>query len=133
MLRIPRSGKRRRSESTIALINIVFLMLIFFLIVGTLAPPLDGDVNLIRTTTSEPVEPPDALVILADGKTRYRGQAVDLGSFVNDQRSASDEDTRYLRILADRNLPARTLIEITSALYELGAKRVVLITERGEP
>ena len=35
-------------EPTIALINIVFLMLIFFLVAGTLAQPLDSALKLVR-------------------------------------------------------------------------------------
>lgn len=38
-----------RREPTIALINIVFLMLVFFMVAGTLSQPLDKDLSLVRT------------------------------------------------------------------------------------
>ena len=44
------SPPRRGRDSTIALINIVFLMLIFFLIAGTVAPPLDREIDLVDTS-----------------------------------------------------------------------------------
>ena len=45
-MRKRRQGTRR--EPTIALINIVFLMLVFFMVAGTLSTPLDKDVPLVR-------------------------------------------------------------------------------------
>ena len=54
--------RRKKGEPTIALINIVFLMLIFFLVAGTLAQPLDGDLELVATSDLEGREPPEALV-----------------------------------------------------------------------
>ncbi|HBR39356.1 MAG TPA: biopolymer transporter ExbD, partial [Sulfitobacter pontiacus] len=41
MRRFAKSKPQR--EPTIALINIVFLMLVFFMVAGTLAQPLDPD------------------------------------------------------------------------------------------
>lgn len=48
-VRIPREKTKRKMESTISLINIVFLMLIFFLVAGQLAPPADKEVDLVET------------------------------------------------------------------------------------
>lgn len=124
MRRAARRGAGR--EPTIALINIVFLMLIFFLVAGTLAPPLDGAVRLVRTADLEGAAPPDALVIRADSTLRYRGAAV---------ASASDWWTEQhgavARLVPDRELPAQTLVQIGRALSEAGADRVVVVTERG--
>jgi biopolymer transport protein ExbD len=44
-----RKTARQGREPTIALINIVFLMLIFFLVAGTLAAPLDKELKLVST------------------------------------------------------------------------------------
>ena len=66
--------RRKKSEPTIALINIVFLMLIFFLVAGTLAQPLHGKLQLIKTSDLEGREPPDALVLHANGRLSYRGE-----------------------------------------------------------
>lgn len=124
MRRAAKRGAGR--EPTIALINIVFLMLIFFLVAGTLAPPLDGALRLVRTADLEGAAPPDALVIRADGTLRYRGMAV---------ASASDwwseQDSAVARLVPDRDLPAQTLVQIGRALREAGAERVVVVTERG--
>ena len=40
----------RKRDPSIALINIVFLMLVFFLIAGTIAAPLDPELTLVETS-----------------------------------------------------------------------------------
>ena len=65
-------------EPTIALINIVFLMLVFFMVAGALAPPLDPALTLVKTADLDTVPPPDALVVHPDGRLAYRGE--DVGS-----------------------------------------------------
>ena len=55
-----RPPARPERDSTIALINIVFLMLIFFLVAGTLAQPLDPGLTLVRSADLEGNAPPQA-------------------------------------------------------------------------
>jgi biopolymer transport protein ExbD len=120
----------RERESTIALINIVFLMLIFFLIAGSLAPPLDGEVSLIATNDADPADPPDALVALADGSLHYRGAATSPHGFM---AARADDADPTVKLAADRELPAAKLIDLANALREAGAETVRVVTERAVP
>mgnify|MGYP000387989704 CR=1 FL=1 len=115
-------------EPTIALINIVFLMLVFFMIAGTLAPPLDREIRLVRTADLEGVAPPDTMVIHKDGRLSFRGEDVsDAAAYI----SALPEEARaVLRVVPDRDLPARDLVKIGNALRAAGAERVILVSER---
>ncbi|MCI5076937.1 biopolymer transporter ExbD [Oricola sp.] len=122
------SSGSKKAEPTIALINIVFLMLIFFLIAGTLAPPLDSDLSLVRTAGLEGREPPDAAVIHADGTITWRGEATDPAGIV--AQLGQDEEPA-IRIVPDRALAATKLIEIAEDLRREGAQRVFIVTERG--
>ncbi|NMG41787.1 biopolymer transporter ExbD [Chelativorans sp. ZYF759] len=126
-MRIARPPERRKSEGTIALINVVFLMLIFFLIAGTLTPPLDPDVALAEAQLAEGSEPPDALFATAGGQLRLRGRAVSVEEFMAtlDQAGAGAS----VKLAADRNLPAVYLIDIVAALKLAGAERVHIVTE----
>jgi biopolymer transport protein ExbD len=120
---------RSRREPTIALINIVFLMLIFFMAAATLAPPLDGDLQLVRTEDLEGRAPPDALVVHADGRLVYRGETLpDAAAFM---ARAETAEAGKLRIVPDAELPAHELIRLGSALRRAGAGQVVMVTERG--
>jgi len=127
-----RSAARARREPTIALINIVFLMLIFFMAAATLAPPLDGDLRLVRTEDLQGRAPPDALVVHADGRLVYRGAAVpDASAYMRAAYASRGETVRDVRIVPDADLPAPDLIRLGEALRAAGAERVVMVTERG--
>jgi biopolymer transport protein ExbD len=135
-MRIPAPRKRNPQESTITLINVVFLMLIFFLIAGTLTPPLDKDVSLIATAQSDQAEPPDALFVTSGGLMRTRGVEITADAYVASVRQRElllPEDPVTVKIAADRNLPAARLIEIVGELRDAGATRVTVVTERADP
>jgi hypothetical protein len=68
-----RRWPRRRADPLIALINVVFLLLVFLMIAGTISPRLSGDVTLIDATDPEARTPPDAAVILPDGRLMFDG------------------------------------------------------------
>ena len=127
MIRKPRP--RSQGEPTIALINIVFLMLIFFLVAGTLARPLDTQLTLVRTADLAGTAPADALVIHADGRLTWRGaETASPEAFFAAQ---PPESRALVRLVPDRDLPATDLLRIGRALRAAGAARVVLVTERG--
>jgi biopolymer transport protein ExbD len=135
-MRLARPPKRSPQESTITLINVVFLMLIFFLIAGTLTPPLDKDVALISTLESDQAEPPDALFVTADGVMRTRGVEVTAQAHVAAVRQKHlllPEDPLTVKIAADRDLPAERLIAIVGELRDAGATRITVVTERAMP
>jgi len=119
---------RRRAEPTIALINVVFLMLIFFLVAGTVAPPLDKGLKLVRTEGLEGAEPPDALVLSADGTLGFRGAPVNAADWLAGQDAPARE---RVRLVPDRDVPAARLVAVAAELRAAGAGRVVLVTERG--
>lgn len=115
---------RRKRDSTIALINVIFLMLIFFLIAGTVAVPLDPDLDLVDTAGLEGREPPDALVLNQDGALSYRGQPIAPEAYM------AGREPGPVRIVPDRNAPGIRLIEVTGNLRRLGATSVFVVTEK---
>ncbi|MFC4216070.1 ExbD/TolR family protein [Pseudophaeobacter arcticus] len=123
-----KTRSQTQKEPTIALINIVFLMLIFFMIAGTLAPPIDKDLTLVKTSDLEGREPPDTLVAHADGRLSLRGQPV--AGAKSYMAGLSPEARQVVRIVPDQALPARELVRLGNALRAAGAQRVVLISER---
>ena len=118
-----------RREPTIALINIVFLMLVFFMVAGTLAPPMDTGLNLVHTADLEGRAPPDALVIHADGTLNYRGAVLLSAAAYLPRRE--DQTQPDIRVVPDRDLPAHDLVRIARELRDAGAGRIMIVTERG--
>lgn len=121
---IRQTAPRKRRDSTIPLINVVFLMLVFFLIAGTVAAPLDADLNLVQTSDLEGREPPDALVLHADGRLSLRGHPIAPEAHVAANGSGP------IRIVPDRDVSAQRLMAVTGALRRAGASSVILVTER---
>lgn len=120
--------QRTQREPTIALINIVFLMLVFFMVAGTLAQPLDPELKLVNTSDLEGRAPPNALVVHVDGRLTYRGvDAIDAQAHI---AGLSEEERAVVRLVPDRNLSARSLVRLTLDLRVAGAKKVMLVTER---
>lgn len=117
---------RTRPEPTIALINVVFLMLVFFMVAGTLAPPLDPAVKLVNTADLEGREPSDALVIAADGQLRYRGNPVAGPA----PYLEALQDRTVVRVIPDRAAPAHVVLAVSRDLRAAGAEKVMIVTEK---
>ncbi|WP_108659785.1 ExbD/TolR family protein [Acuticoccus kandeliae] len=113
---------RRRDvgESTIPLINVVFLLLIFFLVAGTLSAPRDPEVDLATAQEFTPVPlAPDALYIAADGTLRVGGEAMNPAEAVAAiaaVNEAAGDATDEITVIPDRNLDAPTLLGLLGEL-----------------
>ena len=120
------SAPRRKPEPTIALINIVFLMLIFFMVAGTLAPPLDPKLTLVETDRLDRRDPPAALVLDAEGVLSFRGAVTeDVSLYV-----ATLGDAAVAQVIPDRAVSAVALLDVARRLEEAGAKKVMIVTEQ---
>ena len=120
---------KRSREPTIALINVVFLMLVFFMVAGTVAQPLEGELNLVRTAELDGRAPPDALVLHRDGRLSHRGATVtSAAAFISGR---SEAERRNARIVPDRDVPAAQLVAVARELRLAGAEKVLVVTERG--
>ena len=128
MKRAPRKSQR---EPTIALINIVFLMLVFFMVAGALAPPLDSDLSLVKTQDIDTSPPPDALVVHPDGRLSYRGEDVETAQAYVVAAGLENAEVPVVRIVPDQDLPAGQLVALSRDLVAAGVGRVVIVTERG--
>ena len=129
---IARRRSKSHAEPTIALINVVFLMLVFFMVAGSLAPAMDPRVQLVQAADLETSPPPDALVIRADGTLSFRG--AELTSPEAYVRIVREEEAEFVaRLVPDRALPAARLIAVAKELRQLGATRISLLSERSLP
>ncbi|MGB7302334.1 MAG: biopolymer transporter ExbD [Burkholderiaceae bacterium] len=133
--------KRESDDRLIPLINVVFLMLIFFLLAGSIRPPDPFDVTLPQSN-SEQARPRDAMVLLVgpDGRLSVDGAVLEEGrpdalsqALAAHWRGTDPTDNPQLRkieIRADQQLPIARLRLILSAVSGAGADEVSLITQR---
>lgn len=131
-MRLATTSRPRSDDGVVPLINIVFLLLIFFLIAGTLTPRSDIRVDYARTAESPASRPPsDAIFVSQAGFISWRGQALEvarLGEVV-----AADptlDRTAPLPVVLDRALPASELSGLLAELAGAGIERVRLVTLR---
>ena len=135
MLRMVRPRKSRQMENTIALINIVFLMLIFFLIAGTIAPSVAPEVSAVKTSKAEATEPDEMLGLRADGTLIHRGEVTTPEAYAEWLKAGASGNGAEpeIRLLPDRELPADKLLETVSDLSAASGARIVIISERARP
>ena len=112
-------------ESVVPLINVVFLLLVFFMMTAAIAPPEPLDVLLPGADTApEQAAQSPALYLAADGTTAFGGLR---GA---EALAAAAAAPAPLDIRADRDLEARVLAEVLRALREFGAVETRLISVR---
>ena len=120
-------------ERILPLINIVFLLLIFFMVAGQLAasdrfaiePPSSGSEN----------EPAGQITVLVgtDQRLAVDGESVAMGT-LSDTVSArlnSGNDRRQVRVKADGRVSALRVVAIMEQLREAGVEGIDLLTATG--
>jgi len=140
-LRLRRVTKKRDTDDRlIPLINVVFLMLIFFLLAGSIRPPDPFDITL-PSSQSEHLRPGESLVLMvgADGQVAIDGVTLEdnradvLSDALTAQwragESSAGPQLRKIEIRADQLLPVAKLRLILAAVTGAGADEVSLITQ----
>lgn len=125
-MRLKIKPQKKPLENTIPLINIVFLLLIFFLLAGTVdrddakyVKPAETQVETEREQIA------GALVIAADGSTTLNDQSVVLSNL-----TPSNGESDPLMVVADKNLSGQILAKTLAALKAQGFEEITLVTVR---
>lgn len=115
----------RVEDGLLPLINLVFLLLMFFLVAGVISrgelPPLPNSAH-----DSERDLPAPDLTLAADGSLKVRGQTASLDS-LGALLPVTGESA--LRIGAEKGLALRELEAVLAALEDLGHEKIILLTE----
>ena len=137
---------RRRSndDNLIPLINVVFLMLIFFMVAGRIAPT---DVFQIEppTSKSEIALKPESIRVLvsSDGRLAVNSEPViadNLAATLAQQLNAAPahaaagnnaDQSATITLKADASINAQQLHTVLNALRAAGSRKVILLTTRG--
>jgi biopolymer transport protein ExbD len=129
-MRIPSSTRPPSGDWVLQFINIVFLILIFFLANGTVsAPPLRDVVPPITIMSDTATVPQNRLYVSSSGKLVFDNRDVTLDEFIalaKQRRNASV-------LVADKRLPAVDLLDILMALRAEGLAEPAVITIRQPP
>lgn len=124
----------RRADSSLALINVVFLLLLFLLVSGTLRPPLPEDFAWAETTRSEGASSiRNGLVLTRDGKAWVEGTQLDeagLIAFLDQIASESDR----LTVQVHKHARMEAVAALATQARQSGVRALSLVTvEAGAP
>ena len=121
-------GKQRRrsgqNENFVPMINIIFLLLIFFMISAQILPEQPFELTLPKSESKTSVFERDTLFI-ADDETLYYNGAYNVSAWTElTKRSAKAP----LSLKADISLPASELANLIARLRIIGITQVHLVT-----
>jgi biopolymer transport protein ExbD len=135
MLVHPRKRPRYTPQAPLtALIDIVFLLLIYFLLTTNFLAEEGIQVNLPRATSAAPRELEEMTVLVdSDGAVHVGGHPVALGELFRavQERLASDPETVVV-VKADRSLVLDRVVQVMDVIKAAGAPRLRLATERAQ-
>jgi biopolymer transport protein ExbD len=135
-MKIDRDTKQEFREPVIVpLVNIVFLLLIFFMLVGRIAPFEALDVAPpVSGAGEQTADRPDPVVLIAaDRRLALDEEEMEEDLLLSTIARLFEEDPSLtVRIKADAALEADQLIRLMESLQKLGITRLLLLTERPE-
>jgi biopolymer transport protein ExbD len=105
------------------MINVVFLLLVFFLMTATIRPPEPFAVSPPEAALGAEAERRGALYLAADGRLAGRGARGEAAI------AAAAGAGGPVPLVADRGVPARVLARTLRRLSEAGVPRVELVME----
>lgn len=129
-----RYRKRQQEEQSIdlsPLIDMVFILLIFFMVSATFVKDMDLEINRPKATSSTPSSTKAIRVYIDDsGDTYLDNQPVRvwvIQSKLRDMLRTSSDST--VLVVTDEGVPAKKLIEVVDQCRLAGAKDVGVVTE----
>ncbi|CUH67337.1 protein TolR [Thalassovita gelatinovora] len=115
-MQFKRPSRRRTTESVVPMINVVFLLLIFFMMSARIAPAPPFDLTLPTAVQNAALEEDRALYLSADGAVGFQGL---LGAKAWAALGVLDK-TQELTVRADADLPAPMLAAVLAKLAAMG-------------
>ncbi|KIC09578.1 biopolymer transporter ExbD [Leisingera sp. ANG-M1] len=119
--------RRPRGESIVPMINVVFLLLIFFLMTSRLSQPEPFEVT--PPDAAFEAEPDAELVLFVDGKGRMHFEGAE-GKAAIAKLAAAGKAGAPVRLRADAGLEAKTLAGILRQLAAAGLSHAELVVRQ---
>jgi biopolymer transport protein ExbD len=119
----------------VPLINIVFLLLIFFMLTSTLTTPDEFDIALPESVSgaahgSEPI----VILIGPDGAIAVNNRPVDIGEVVAALEAAlGDGEAPTVMVKADARATTSDVVAVLRRAHAAGINRVALATQAAAP
>ena len=120
-------NKATQEENVIPMINVIFLLLMYFMVAGNLQP----DYKVTPPFSTQLAEPPAQIPTLSvgkDGELRFENRPTDLERLKLELSRVAGQDK--LKIHADAKVEALVISRIMKTAAEAGILQFVLVTQR---
>lgn len=122
-----RRRDRRARVDMSPLIDIVFLLLIFFAVTTTFLEPSAMDLELAESSTSEAATSTRIVVeVAASGEIRLQGEIVTTEQLEARIGQLSDEERERITVRADSSISLGLTVQVIDALRNGGAEGITL-------
>lgn len=122
----PIAGPKR--DSSLALINVVFLLLVFLLVSGTLRQPLPDDFDWAVTTSETGGGAVQGSLVVDQGGAIWRGGELLSRQEVEDHLARAAAGDRRVSVQVDKRAPMRAISELAAQSRAAGIIKMSLIT-----
>ncbi|PTU32644.1 ExbD/TolR family protein [Stenotrophobium rhamnosiphilum] len=135
-MKLPVPKREKRTDiDMVPMINFAFLLLIFFMLAGTLVPAQKNPIDPPRSTLATPADPSgNVLLIASDGRVGFGTELLpesELPTRIAEWRKEHPQES--LRVKADAAVDATRVINILQRLRASGIEHVSLLAARGTP
>lgn len=118
---------QRRPENVIPMINIVFLLLLYFMVAGNLYIDLEVTPPVSAASTAAPTNVLK-IEITAAGQVQYRGSTIAIAQI---ERELQDDFRGHVvRLSADAQTDTVVVARAIASLSAVGVKQIMLVTLR---
>lgn len=135
-MKLPSPKRAARADiDMVPMINFAFLLLIFFMLAGTLVPAQKTPIDPPRSALATPADPSgNVLLIAADGRAGFAGELLSEAELLTRiAQWRKDHPQEPLRVKADAAVDATQVIRILQSLRASDIEHVSLLTARGTP
>lgn len=119
--------RKALGENIVPMINVVFLLLIFFLMTATISPPEPFEVAPPESRVETPAEVDQALYVGPDGELAWGGQNGDSAITRIAASRLGKTDLPPLLLRADRTVDAKVIAGLLRDLATVGVTEVALV------
>lgn len=129
IMRLNRSVRRTSPETIISLIDVVFFLLVFFMLIGRMDASSPFEVMPAQAFSGDDMPAGGATVsVSADGRIALDGVQTDRDALLRALGARIAEDPALLiRVNADRDAILNDLLPLVAGLKEMGARDVMLV------
>ncbi len=128
-MKLRRTPKRQAPETIIALIDVVFFLLVFFMLIGRMDATAPFEVTpAIATTGADMPAGGATLSISATGELALDGIEIDQAALIPAiSRQLAQTPDLLIRINAHRDVRLHVLLPLVGRIEDAGAQNVVLV------